>query len=205
MAKRKGVPFPQMDKIERACAANPHGFSVAFKRKTWAKAHVFKTMDKEEFLAFVRKMAFQPSDTVLIHARIATHGSRCVENCHGWRGKGLIFMHNGVLQLEARDGKTDSETFFRDMFCPAFAFARWRTAERVVNAIIGSSKFAFLHELSGKIRLFGKWKNDNGVLWSNDSYLPSAFDGKWTTPSGISVRGGNSKKCSPYFPIDFDV
>jgi hypothetical protein len=43
-------------------------------------------------------------------------------------------------------------------------------AEKTVNAIIGSSKFVFM-DMRGNIKHYGHYIDDDGLLYSNTSYL----------------------------------
>ena len=109
-----------------------------------------------------------------IHARIKTHGSERLENCHGWRENGLIFAHNGILDIANRDDLTDSETFFRDIFSPAYKVGGWKLGEKTINAIIGTSKFVFMDD-KGNIHAYGNYIVDDGLMFSNSSYIRRTY------------------------------
>lgn len=117
-----------------------------------------------------------PADSlIMFHARIATHGTVNVKNIHGWEEDGVYFCHNGVLSIKNRDDMTDSETFFRDLFMPVFRANKFIFNEKVenaVNAVIGTSRFAFYYK--DTISMYGTYIEDGGASFSNDSYKERA-------------------------------
>lgn len=172
--KNKGVNFPSVERVETMCENNSDGFSVIIS-DGMNKPRINKTLNKDSFLRTYRKILrdYDPeTTTMIIHARIKTHGTQRIRNCHGWKERGVIFAHNGILSIKNRDDMTDSETYFRDIFSPAFAVGGWELAEKTIDAVIGCSKFAFMDD-AGEIRHFGHYvKDDNGLLYSNTSYVP---------------------------------
>ena len=172
--KNRGVNFPTVERVQAMCDNNSDGFSIVISDGV-NKPKINKTLNKERFLTIYRKVLreYDPETTTMfIHARIKTHGTQRIENCHGWKEHGVIFAHNGILSVKNRDDMTDSETYFRDIFSTAFAVGGWDMAERTINAVIGTSKFVFMED-NGDIKHYGCYiKDDNGVLYSNSSYTP---------------------------------
>lgn len=157
------------------CTNNPHGFSLVV--SDGRKARVIKTLDYNKFIEsykYVSKNYDYMDSSMFIHARIKTHGSERLENCHGWRENGLIFAHNGILSIRNRNDMTDSETFFRDIFSPAYKVGGWKLGEKTIEAIIGTSKFVFMDD-KGSIHHYGDYIEDNGLLYSNRTFIPSGF------------------------------
>lgn len=166
---KTGNKNPEFEKIKEAARSNPDGFSMIHRAGKTSK--VFKTLSRSEILEYYKENCDSPD--WILHFRIKTHGPISLENCHGWKAGGLVFAHNGILPIAARASLTDSETFFRDLFLPAYKAGGWKAGEKAISAVIGSSKFAFM-EKSG-IRLFGNYLKDetaDGIFWSNRSYLP---------------------------------
>lgn len=176
IVKRTGVQFPSVQAIQESCTHNPDGFAMSYYAE--GKVNIFRTLDKNEFLAKYRAVSALSYKKVsmIIHARIATHGSVKLENTHCWMDEktGIVFAHNGILSIANRGDLTDSETFFRDIFIPAYKYAGWDGGERAVKTIIGSSKFAFMDK-KGHIYTFGNYINDGGCLFSNTSYQPRTY------------------------------
>lgn len=149
IAKIKGSDFAPIDIVEKCFVANPDGFSMAWNQNGELK--VFKTMDMNEALDKYRALTqeLNAAETgMIIHARIKSHGSIKLENCHCWEHNGVAFAHNGILRnIRNRDDMTDSETFFRDFFIPAWDGVSFEFALKLSRAVIGDSnnKFALIN------------------------------------------------------------
>ena len=147
VCKCKGSDFAPLEVIEKCIQRNPDGFSIAWNHDGELK--VYKTLNPTEAMAKYKELSetLDPIVTaMLFHARLATHGSKKVENCHCWTDGTIAFAHNGVLSIPNRDDMTDSETFFRDLFLPAAAGCGFEFAMRMAKAVIGgtNNKFAVL-------------------------------------------------------------
>ena len=168
--KKKGIQFPSVECVQTMCDNNRDGFSMVL--SNGKKAFIKKTMSKSEFIDLYKKVInhYDYRETSLfIHARIKTHGSNRIENCHGWRENGLIFAHNGILSIQNRGDLTDSETFFRDIFSPLYKIGGWKSGKKAIDAIIGTSKFVFMDD-KGNINHFGNYIEEDGLLFSNTTY-----------------------------------
>lgn len=180
IAKPRGAQFPDIQAIQNSVENNPDGFALAYSHN--GEVITYKTMSATRFIAKYRRLAatLNPITTgMIIHARIATHGALGLKNCHCWtsfagEADEMAFAHNGILALPNRDGMTDSETFLRDYFEPAFMRAGWSGATEMVHRKIGNSKFAFLDRWGG-IRKFGYFIPENGCYYSNMSYARSSY------------------------------
>lgn len=174
--KQKGTKFPSIQRVKTMCENNSDGFAIVWHHPT-VGCKVYRTLSEDKFIQeYTKIMQLGKKKTSLfIHARIKTHGTMKLENCHGWVSEecGLAFAHNGILTGVAnRDDMTDSETFFRDIFVPSFMYGGWEGAEKAIKAIIGTSKFVFMDGL-GNIAYYGQYlQGDEGVLYSNSTYEP---------------------------------
>lgn len=177
--KFKGTDFPSKEVINACMQANPDGFAAAWNQD--GRLMTFRTMDGQEMLAKYDEIRhLDPATTGLVfHARIATHGSKKLENCHCWTDEdgSLAFAHNGILNnIGSRDDLTDSETFFRDIFLPVRNAGGMALAAKVAHAIIGTSRFAFINA-DGNIVPMGNYSKDqeeghNGkVYFSNMNWV----------------------------------
>lgn len=142
-----GSDFAPLDVIEKCIQHNPHGFSLAWNKG--GELFTYRTMNPTEAMAKYKQLSesLNPAESAMIfHARIATHGSHKIENCHAFRHGDIAFFHNGVLSIKNRDDMTDSETFFRDYFVPAMEGVGFEFAMRMSKAILGRSnnKFAVI-------------------------------------------------------------
>ena len=210
VVKCKGSDFAPAEAIERCIQTNPHGFAIAWNEGGHVKT--FKTMNPSEAMAKYMELTatLDPRETaMLFHARIATHGSHRVENCHCWVHHGphgdICFAHNGVLtNIPAMDDMTDSETFFRDYFVPALDNVDKDDPEmtfslRMSRAIIGdaNSKFAFL-DGNGRIWMSSgrnpyvkkQFPGLRGkIYFSNDNWMPrNTFWGDFNPYSNVPKK-----------------
>lgn len=198
-----------MDAIEKCINANRHGNAIAWNQN--GRVEVFKSMDKNETLAKYKELVstLNPAETAMIfHARIATHGSHCVKNCHGWKHGELAFFHNGILHnISNRDDLTDSETFFRDFFVPAMEGCGMDFALKMSRAIIGESnnKFALvdgnghIYMTSGNYHYVKiQFPGLNGkIYFSNDHWLPKATYGMGFDPLKTPSLTSGKKDTKP--------
>lgn len=172
ITKGKRICFPSMQNIVNSVGSNPDGFAIAYNEDGVIKT--FKTLDAAEFIDYYKdfvKTHDKRDTAMMIHARIATHGTVNESNCHCWTGKVLgipiAFAHNGILPIKPYGDMTDSETFLRQYLQPC---RNLRQFLGTVNEFIGSSKFAFL-DGDGNILRFGHFIEECGVQYSNSSYL----------------------------------
>lgn len=184
--KEKGVKFPKFENVQESCKRNPDGFSMMWNENGIVKT--YKSMDREVFLNKYKKIACKNPDNIalVIHARIATHGSVGIKNTHCWtdKRKSIGFAHNGILSIKNRGDMTDSETFFRDIFLPIYESKGINFAKLSADAVIGTSKFAFLNK-DGEVFHLGIYTKDEGCLYSNTTY-------RKVTTNVISRRGNYS-------------
>lgn len=172
--KTRDVQFPSYERVKNMCDNNDDGFAIVY-HVIGEHVKQYRTLNKEKFLNKYQEISttHDASDVALfIHARIKTHGSEKLENCHGWIDDdlGLAFAHNGILSIKNRGDLTDSETFFRDIFVPIFKVGGWDAGIKAINAVIGTSKFVFM-DFKGDIAYFGNYiKGDDDILYSNNTY-----------------------------------
>lgn len=173
--KSREVAYPSHKRVRTMCENNSDGFAIVWHVKG-EPVRNYRTLNEKKFMKKYNEITstYKAKDVSLfIHARIKTHGTQKLENCHGWIEDkvGLAFAHNGILSIKNRDDMTDSETFFRDIFAPVFEIGGWDAGERAIKACIGTSKFCFM-DMYGNLIHFGNYiKGDDGILYSNDSYL----------------------------------
>lgn len=189
--KTRGVNYPSFKRVKNMCENNSDGFAIVW-HVNGQPVRNYRTLNEKKFLKKYNEITSQHKAkdvSLFIHARIKTHGTQKLENCHGWIEDkiGLAFAHNGILSIKNRDDMTDSETFFRDIFTPVFEIGGWDAGTRAVNACIGTSKFCFM-DMYGNLVHFGQYiKGDDGILYSNDSYLERTW-GRYGGYCGGSLR-----------------
>lgn len=158
--KPKGVKLPDYSTICKCARRNPHGFGFAIQGEK-----PFKTLNFEKF-----SEALYSADedlAMLIHFRYATHGSIKPSNCHPFRddSNGLIFAHNGVMNIHTLPDKTDSETAFKLLFSPSsdrYGFGSKQFVQSV-ETIRGDSRFGFMND-DGDIIAFGRFYDKTGRI-----------------------------------------
>lgn len=172
--KQRNVQYPSYERVQNMCDNNDDGFAIVY-HVQGEPVKQYRTLNKDKFLNKYREITstYNSEDVALfIHARIKTHGSEKLDNCHGWIDDdlGIAFAHNGILSIKNRGDLTDSETFFRDIFVPIFKIGGWDLGIKAINAVIGTSKFVFM-DFHGDITHFGVYiTGDDGILYSNNSY-----------------------------------
>lgn len=168
-------------RFQNCLTNNPDGFFLlGFKRgcKDDNPDFLIRTLLKKEVVATWEKI---PNDyVVILHARIKTHGSISEKNVHGWNGHGWYFCHNGILSIKNKGDLTDSETFFRYLFLPAFGETGIKETNEgiddMVNSIIGQSKFVFWK--NGKMLFYGNFERPDKnkfAYFSNSSYKKKEY------------------------------
>lgn len=172
LTKPKGIKSPSWQSIVTSCERNPDGFAVAWHKAGMERPEINRTLSKKDFLEYMKPIVEDDNISWILHARIKSVGPINLENCHCWRDEKteLIFCHNGTLSITASAGMTDSETFFRHLYLPVVQGGG--NGNQVVEAVIGSSKFAFMKK-DGEIVTYGKYVTDAefpGVQFSNATY-----------------------------------
>ena len=175
------------------CENNPDGFAMVYNIRG-DKTRVIRSLNSDDIFKAYKELIKHSHKKVafFMHARIKTHGTININNCHGWYSDEckMHFAHNGILKITNRDDMTDSETFLRDIFTPAFLYRGWEGAKLAIDACIGTSKFVFM-ENDGTIHHYGQYKEDEGMLYSNDSYKEQSWK-KWYSDSYSGYGGYTS-------------
>lgn len=171
--KPKGHDFPPVSVIEQCIDTNRHGNAMAWDEN--GELNVFRSLDRQQTIDKYKELTarLNPNETSLVfHARIATHGDVKLENCHGFLhqsgGKTYAFFHNGMMNnIDARDGMTDSETFFRDLFIPG------------LDAVSMDYALAITRSVGGGYNRYAIIDNEGHVWYHGGSsgYYKEAFPG----------------------------
>ncbi|WP_433622093.1 hypothetical protein [Nocardia sp. CA-120079] len=128
-----------------------------------------------------------PRCAALFHSRYATHGDRCVDNCHPFRLGGdarTVLAHNGTLPKRVHPGPYDPRSDTRiaaEEYLPSAPFGSIDTRHGAggLRSWLGSSKLVILtvdpvyrHSAYLFSESAGRW--DGGIWYSNTSYQPPA-------------------------------
>lgn len=175
--------IPSKDKLVNSALNNPDGFGFAIVIPSEDRIHVEHTMNPDTSIArFLEMRTLYPESYALWHARLTTHGTTTVDNCHpflvGYDNR-TVLAHNGILPIIQPNGDRRSDTrIFAEELLPAIGGVKALDNPQVLNLIedfTTGSKVCVLtldpeakqtcyliHEEKGKI-------DDDGVWWSNDS------------------------------------
>ena len=175
--------IPSREKLENSALNNPHGFGFAIVIPSENRIHAERTMNPDTSInRFIEMRSKYLDGYALWHARLATHGSMTVDNCHPFKVGGderTYLAHNGILPIVEPTGDTRSDTrIFAEDLLPAIGGVSALDNPQVMNLIedfTSGSKVAILtvdtraeyqayliHESKGT-------KDSTGVWWSNDS------------------------------------
>lgn len=188
VAKEKGVNMPEMNILKTCFENNPDGAGVMWNENN--KVEIRKGFMKwSEFESYINRLASRISLTetgVVMHFRITTHGGTNPKNCHPFPISSRIkdvrklrlstdvgVAHNGIIHIGCISKLSDTQTYVvRNLskykaIQPDF-YKNQCALRHIANEI--KSKMCFLNA-SGEIYTIGDFNTDNGVLYSNSSYI----------------------------------
>ena len=203
--KPAGIDWPAVKYLKSCYSNNPHGAGIAWVDE--AGLHV-----KKGYFGWRRlwhDLRVLEPYSVVLHCRIATHGSVSAENCHPFMlSNGVAMAHNGIINIKpAQKNMTDSETFGRQVL-ERFSVEgleephiRW-----LLEQAIGYSKVVLLKN-DGKTIILNRDLGETfqGVWFSNNSFEPyekeGAFGAFWFEKGAL--REQKSSKVSTR-ALDYD-
>ncbi len=160
----KGVALPSTEELKAAYMRNSDGCGFVSDSDHYKSLH---------FSTFMRRLLKRKIDeNVIIHFRLATHGSISLKNCHPFYKGGYWFAHNGVLPICSENDRTDSQICFERFVYPAIKKFGWGSVEHIEEMdkwTARGSKFAMLHD--GNILLSGNFIQCGGRYYSNLMHL----------------------------------
>jgi len=185
--------IPSRDKLEASALNNPHGFGFAIVVPSENRIHSERTMNADTSInRFLEMRAKYPEGYAMWHARLATHGSTTVDNCHPFKvghDEQTYLAHNGILPIVEPHGDLRSDTrIFAEDLLPAIGGVSALDNDQVFNLIedftsgskvciltvdpIAKHQCYLIHENKGKVDASGVW-------WSNDSCYLSSYTTSW--------------------------
>lgn len=164
--KPSGVKMPSERLLDMCQRLNPHGSGFVSSTGLYYKGLNYQLFKN-------RLSEVTAKDELIIHFRLATHGSVKRGNCHPFKSMDVYFAHNGILSILPVNDKTDSETAFRTVIMPKIKANGLHSedTEMVINNIRGASKFAIMQ--NGIVNLYGDFTQINGLYFSNTRFLTS--------------------------------
>lgn len=153
--KPANFSMPEND-IRAMANANPHGLGIAY-ADTINRGSKYPPINKVIVKRFIgdtanKYLALNLHDKqVLVHFRLATHGSINTRNTHPFivKNNHLVMAHNGVLDVDTRADETDTAAYIRANIKPAVekygpAIINQPFFKGLIERDIRSSKFVFL-------------------------------------------------------------
>jgi len=201
--------IPSLDKLENSALNNPDGFGFAIVIPSENRIHAERTMNADTSISrFMEMRKKYPEGYAMWHARLSTHGSVTVDNCHPFTVGGdnqTYLAHNGVLPILQPNGDKRSDTrIFAEDLLPAIGGVSGLDNPQVLNLLedfTSGSKVCILtvdprakyqcyiiHEEKGDV-------DESGVWWSNDS-CKLLYSWNYISPKklGLSIDDEDSQK-----------
>lgn len=188
-----GETIPEQHLVE-ACKNNPDGFGWAI--VTPDTILVARSMIAEEAISsYLEWREKEPSYPSLFHARIATHGTTDLSNCHPFHvgNARTVLAHNGIIgHLPDEKERSDTRIFAED-WLPELGIETLDDKDEVtqLEKFIGYSKMVVLTIEPSMQRWsyilneeLGDWDKD--IWYSNSSYSESYYTPKFGNWKGWS-------------------
>jgi hypothetical protein len=170
IVQRPGVRIPEKI-LEAAFRANSDGAGLAYcenGKVVTSKGH----MKVDDFIqAYNTAREGRDTTPFLLHCRIATTGKVMPDNCHPFKVKGGVMIHNGSFWTGGRQAElSDTRDFALEL--SAFLHKANVTVNRAAlsGAIGGYNKVAFLYNDGTTVILNedkGEWKDN---VWYSNTY-----------------------------------
>jgi len=186
---QKGIRQPNEQEIKNMWAANPHGAGYMFVKDGNVEIHK-GFMELRDFMRSIKGEHFTDDDVVIYHFRISTQAGVCPEMTHPFplseRLEDMKILdcqcnvgiaHNGIIRLTScKDAEYSDTALFISEYLPVIIrYTTDITDKRVKKTIkaLAESKLALLNG-DGDVSIIGDfWANDDGVMFSNKSFLPT--------------------------------
>lgn len=168
------------DRAERLWTRNPDGGGFAY-LKADGTFGIQKTMDFKDFWQRYRGTLNNfPESDFLIHMRIATHGTICIENNHPFVvNPTTVMAHNGIISWMPKGGELDIRSdsrMFVDELLPTLPETWLDTPllRRMVEQAIGTSKLVF-HTNNPALSKNVYILNEHAGDWIDDMWFSNTF------------------------------
>ena len=175
--------------LETACRNNPDGFGWSL--HLGDRLLVGRSMSSDVALqTFYDARMEHPGAHAMFHARWATHGTTDLSNCHPFHVGNTthtVLGHNGVLPITATGTESDTAIFARKVLPRrGVKILDHRRKLADLETWLGGSKlvvFTTLQKMRQQVYIVNEHRGDwaDGTWWSNDSYIPNAWDLRWAT------------------------
>lgn len=200
IAVKKGVSKSSdflMNAIKKGSITNTDGIGYAFKRNKANKIYISKGFSNvEEFIEILSKKNLKLEDELIVHLRIGNKGAKTKAMTHPFvlsndddtvlsNNKFVdypIMAHNGTLFdfTEYNSPESDTYKFARDfMSVTEIQNLLKRDKHLFVDTfkfILKTNRLAFIFPDSTSLITLGEFEEDQGYLFSNDSYKKNVYN-----------------------------
>lgn len=191
VAKPEGIDFPSDAILENCFNTNSDGAGFMFARGKEVRIRKgFMTF--EDFIEALKAEDIKKYEACVMHFRIGTQGGNTKPNCHPFPipctdenvGKlsyesPIGMVHNGIINLcYSNDGMSDTMHYAIDVVTPLYRLVKsFMYNEEALDLLETTceSKLCFLNGL-GDIVTVGDFIEDDGILYSNTSYLRKTYN-----------------------------
>ena len=188
---KSGVAQPSEKTIRTMFRNNPHGAGYMYARNGIVTIHK-GFMDVESYLDALKSECFTSEDSVVYHFRISTQAGVTPEMTHPFpltRQKPLTrkldlacgcgIAHNGIIRITTDPNNkrySDTAIFITDFLADIIRKPSDLRNQNKLDTIymLARSKFAIMDK-GGYIATVGDFVEEDGLLYSNTSYLPRIF------------------------------
>jgi len=216
VAKPMGIAMPDIDTLERCFNANPDGAGFMYADGKEVRIRKgFMTFDSFENALYDELDGFDMTETAIVmHFRIATSGKIMPQTCHPFPissepeklrltrvSSRFGLAHNGVISGRyTKDGWSDTMDFTCDVVAPLMRMnPSFMHSSDAIELLEGAcqSKLAIMDN-SGEIALVGEFIDEEGVKYSNTSYLRKVY--KWSSYGSMWADKGYYTAYPQYRP-----
>ena len=185
--------IPDREKLTYSAINNPDGFGFAIVVSKQKRIITYHTMNPDDAVnEFLRMRAQYPEDYALWHARLATHGTTNLDNCHPFQVSDnmTVLAHNGILPIDipVGDWRSDTRIFAEEVLAKiggVSALDNPHTYNMIEEYTSGSKVCVLTVDPRAEYQMYLLHENkgtadESGVWWSNDSCSPSyGYYSKW--------------------------
>ena len=170
------------ENIIRLCMTrNPDGNGIAYINKKGIveseKSIDFSEGGKAKFISRYYELARQKHTAkhpMLLHFRVATQGAISQNNCHPFKVKGGVLIHNGTLfySTNGRWAEQSDTGMFAERYGEKLSHEFVEEHKEQLGIVLGHNKLAFLYD-GGMTSVINEknWdKSKDGVLFSNTGW-----------------------------------
>lgn len=175
--------WPKKKHLENACASNPDGFG--FSINLGNKIITRKSMNSKELIEEFFDLRNDNKDSAaLFHARLATHGTRDINNCHPFdvdNDDKIVMAHNGILpvMMDKNDWRSDTRVFAEEyMSTIGIKMLDDPIGNDIISEYCNGSKLVFLNASD---KLDKEWYiiNESSGMYEKDIWYSNAgYKGK---------------------------